>query len=426
MVNTPYKDIDAGKSPAQLYKVRAKRLQDTRELRQPDRIPIQLPMSYLLAEMGGITNQEFLEKPEKAQELLEKAALYFQADSIMGTMPSDPRPLLMLGDRMTKWPGHGLSPNGQYQFVEHEFMKAEDYDEFLEDPADWAVRTYLPRAFGKLQGFALLPRLGMNLFGCYHILNSAALGDPAVLDSFKAYYEAIKLLYENAAASGKNIKRMADIGVPPGTLGGYNIEAPFDFMSDTLRGMRGIMLDILQRPEKLLAAEDKVSHFLIKYAVESSQASGMKSVMMPLHRGSDGFLSIAQFERFYWPQLKNLIVTFVENGITVGIFYEGVWDKRLKYLAELPKGKTVGWFQASDIFKVKEVLGDTMCIIGGMPNSLLQGGTVAEVRAYTKKLCKVIGKGGGYIMSVGVGEMSGCKPELVKAWVDATKEFGVY
>jgi hypothetical protein len=305
-------------------------------------------------------------------------------------------------------------------------MKAEEYDEFLEDPADWAVRTYLPRAFGKLQGFALLPRLGMNLFGCYHVLNSAALGDPAVLDSFKAYYEAIKILVENAAASGKNTKRMADIGVPPGTLGGYNIEAPFDFMSDTLRGMRGIMLDILQRPEKLLAAEDKVSHFLIKYAVESSQASGMKSVMMPLHRGSDGFLSIAQFERFYWPQLKNLIVTFVENGITVGIFYEGIWDKRLKYLAELPGGKTVGWFQASDIFKVKEALGDTMCIMGGMPNSLLQAGTIEEVRAYTKKLCKVVGKGGGYIMSVGVGEMSGCKPELVKAWVDATKEYGVY
>ncbi len=426
MAQKPYKDSDARKSAAQLYQERARRLKDAVELRQPDRIPIQLPMSYLLAEMGGITNQEFLEKPGKAQELLEKAAVYFQADSIMGTMPSDPRPLLMLGDRMTKWPGHGLGPHGQYQFAEQEFMKAADYDEFLEDPADWAVRVYLPRAFSKLQGFALLPRLGMNLFGSYHVLNSGGLADPAVIDSFKTYYEAVKLLAENAVTAADNMKRMAAIGVPPGTLGGFNIEAPFDFMSDTLRGMRGIMLDILQRPDKLLAAEEKVSHFLIKYAIESSQATGMKSVMMPLHRGSDGFLSIPQFERFYWPQLRKLIVTFADNGISVGVFYEGVWDKRLSYLAELPKGKTVGWFQASDIFRVKEVLGDTMCIIGGMPNSLLQGGTVEEVRAYTKRLCKDVGKGGGYIMSVGVGEMSGCKPELVKAWVDATKEYGVY
>ena len=29
-------------------------------------------------------------------------------------------------------------------------------------------------------------------------------------------------------------------------------------------------------------------------------------------------------------------------------------------------------------------------------------------------------------MSNGIGEMEGCKPELVKVWVDATKEFGVY
>ena len=57
------------------------------------------------------------------------------------------------------------------------------------------------------------------------------------------------------------------------------------------------------------------------------------------------------------------------------VFYEGVWDQRLKYLAELPKGKTAGLFQFSDIFKVKEVVGDTMCIMGGMRNSLLQAGT---------------------------------------------------
>jgi uroporphyrinogen-III decarboxylase len=120
------------------------------------------------------------------------------------------------------------------------------------------------------------------------------------------------------------------------------------------------------------------------------------------------------------------MLSLIDNGFTCGVFYEGIWNQRLKYLTELPKGKTFGWFQASDIFKVKEIVGDTMCIIGGMPNSLLQGGTVSEIREYTHKLCKVVGKGGGYIMSVGVGEMSGCKPELVKAWVDATKEYGVY
>ena len=29
-------------------------------------------------------------------------------------------------------------------------------------------------------------------------------------------------------------------------------------------------------------------------------------------------------------------------------------------------------------------------------------------------------------MSTTVGEMEGCKPDLVKVWVDTTKEYGVY
>ena len=64
-----------------------------------------------------------------------------------------------------------------------------------------------------------------------------------------------------------------------------------------------------------------------------------------------------------------------------------------------------------------------MAIIGGMPNSLLQAGTVEEVREETRKTCEVVGKGGGFVMCPSVGEMEGCRPELVKAWVSATREF---
>jgi uroporphyrinogen-III decarboxylase len=121
-----------------------------------------------------------------------------------------------------------------------------------------------------------------------------------------------------------------------------------------------------------------------------------------------------------------MMLTLIDNGIMPSCFYEGVWDERLRYLAQLPRGKTAGWFQRSDIFKVKEIVGKTMCIMGGMPNTMLQGGTVAEVRRWTKRVCETVGKGGGFIMSTGVGEMSGSKPELVKAWVEATHEYGQY
>jgi hypothetical protein len=48
---------DAGKTPQQLYAEREKRLRDAVELKPPDRIPISLGMSYMLAEYGGITKQ---------------------------------------------------------------------------------------------------------------------------------------------------------------------------------------------------------------------------------------------------------------------------------------------------------------------------------------------------------------------------------
>jgi len=413
-------------NPEQAYAERAKRLEDVFQLKQPDRIPIMMPASFWLAELGGITKQELQENPVKAQELLEQVALEYQPDSVSGLIPADPAPHFILGDKMTAWPGHQLPPDTQFQFVEGEYMKADEYDAFLEDPADFAVRVYLPRVFSALDGFSALMPLGMWLFGCYNLMNIGALLAPPVVESFKALARAAQATADGLAVATRNQERMDKLGFPPSFLVGSIIEAPYDLMSDTLRGMRGIMLDMLQRPDKLLAAEEKVARFQLDFAITFSKVSGLKNCFIPLHRGSDGFMSLKQFEKFYWPQLKHVIVTLVENGIRPTMFYEGTWDERLKYLAELPKGKTAGWFQSSDIFKVKEIVGETLCIMGGMPNSMLKGGTVEEVREYTKKVCQVAGKNGGFIMATGTGEMLGCKPELVRAWVDATREYGTY
>ena len=424
-MTTSYTDPDVGKAPQQLFAERTKRMQAAMQLKQPDRIPIQLTFGYLLAEMGGITRQEQHENGEKEQELLEKAALYFQPDSVMG-LYNNPGASLAAGDRMTRFPGHGLDPNGSFQFVEGEYMKPEDYDAFLEDPADWTIRKYWPRVFSELEGLALLPPLGIGAFGVYALRNLGILVAPPVAKALQALGMAAEAQAAAEARAINSVQRLAALGFVPPTFKGSFAEAPFDFMSDTLRGMRGIMLDIYRRPDKLLEAQEKVQHFQLEYAIAFSRTTGLKICFIPLHRGSDGFMSLAQFEKFYWPQLKAMQVALVENGIMPFVFYEGVWDQRLKYLAELPRGGTIGLFQFSDIFKVKEALGDTMCIAGGMRNSMLQAGTADEVRKFTIKLCREVGKGGGFIMTTGIGEMEGCKPELVKVWVDTTKEYGVY
>lgn len=418
--------LDVGKSPEQLCGERARRIADAIACKKPDRIPLLMGMGYYLAEMGGVSKQELYDNPAKAQELLELAALAYQPDNLFGAWHT-PEISRALGDRMTKWPGYGLGPNGSFQYNEQEFMKAEDYDAFLEDPSDWAIRVYTPRVFANCEGLALLPPLGMFLYGYYNtLITFPGLAAPAVADAFKALHSAA--LAANTWLMGviDSAQRLAGMGFPPFQLLTNMVEAPFDFMSDTLRGMRGIFLDMLRIPDRLLAAEEKVSRIQMKYLLPAVKVTGVPYCFIPLHRGSDGFMSLAQFEKFYWPQLKDMMLEMIDNGITPIPFYEGVWDQRLKYLAELPAGKTAGIFQDSDIFKVKDAVGTDMCIIGGMQIPMLKNGTPASVREYTRRLCEEVGKGGSFIMSTGVLELEGCKPELVRAWADATREFGEY
>lgn len=420
------KDIDAGKSVEQLVAERSQRILDAAVLKQPDRIPIIMGYGYLLAEMGGITKQELYENTDKAQELIEEATVRFRPDGAMGAWHF-PEPSRVLGDRMTKWPGLGLGPNGSFQFFEAEYMKAEDYDAFLADPADWAIRHYLPRAFESLEGLAMLPPLGMALYGYYNVFNFPVMTAPPVVKALEAIAEAARLQAEWVGLQVSSGQRLAELGFPPLPFLVQFIEAPFDFMSDTLRGMRGIFLDMLRIPDKLLAAQEKVIAFEVECAVNNAKVLGNPFVFIPLHRGSDGFMSLEQFETFYWPQLKEMMLALIDAGLIPWVYYEGTWDQRLGYLAELPSGKSVGMFQDTDLFKAKEIIGDTLCIVGGMPLSLLKPGTDPQkVRDRTQEVCEKVGKGGGFIMCNTVLEQEGCDPDLIDVWADATREFGVY
>ncbi|MBN1905258.1 MAG: hypothetical protein JW927_09195 [Deltaproteobacteria bacterium] len=185
------------------------------------------------------------------------------------------------------------------------------------------------------------------------------------------------------------------------------------------------MMDMYRRPDKLLKAIDKARNITLKACIQAAELTGGKVIMLPLHRGSDGFMSIKQFETFYWPQLKGLLLDMIDAGLTPAPFYEGVWDNRLHYLRELPKGKTRGSFQNTNMFKAKEIIGNIMCLTGGFPVSLLQAGTPEKMREQKKRMGETVGKNGGFIMAAG-SAMDYCDKELVKVWVEPTKEFGKY
>ncbi|MEE8413681.1 MAG: uroporphyrinogen decarboxylase family protein, partial [Dehalococcoidales bacterium] len=204
--------------------------------------------------------------------------------------------------------------------------------------------------------------------------------------------------------------------------------APFDAVSDFLRGMRGTMLDMYRCPDKLLAVCDKILEWRIERSTPANpEVKGdlVRGGGAPLHRGSDGFMSIKQFEKFYWPGLKKALMVAIDLGYTTSSFCEGVWDERLEYWLEIPRGKAILRFERTDMFKAKEVLGGHHCIQGGVPSSLLEVGSPSEVDEYCKKLIEVCGKGGGFIL--GSSSSIDCaKPANIKAMIDSVDKYGWY
>jgi uroporphyrinogen-III decarboxylase len=213
-------------------------------------------------------------------------------------------------------------------------------------------------------------------------------------------------------------------------------QAPFDMVSDSLRGMRGAMMDMYRNPEELKALCDR----LVEPCLAAMETSPLKIgspdentvalSFIPLHRGADGFMSNDQFEEFYWPSLKKLMDGMIKKNITPMPFFEGRYNDRLEFLAEFAKehkAKAVYWFHDTDIIKVKDMMGDYVTIKGNVPASLLVGGPPSAVEEYVKRSIEGCKEGGGYIVDGGVsGIPNEARHENVQAMTDAVHKYGVY
>ncbi|MBI2850947.1 MAG: hypothetical protein HYX80_07920 [Chloroflexi bacterium] len=419
-----------GKSVEELRQERDKRIRDAQQLKEPDRVPVTFNVGAFACKYAGLPNSVMYYDPAAYRDACLKAILDLEPDSGGAAVGTNSGIMLELLDtKHQRWPGGTLPEDAVYQFVEGEYMKQDEYDLFLNDPSDFILRYYLPRLYGTLSPVSKLPAFrnmvgGTSFVGVLNFfLNPEFKGLANKLTN--AAEEQQRWAKEGADFSAQ----MERLGYPSqqqrgNTPGG----APFDAVSDFLRGMRGAMLDMYRCPDKLLAACDKILEWRIERSTPAQPSKPGEMVRgggAPLHRGSDGFMSIQQFEKFYWPGLKKAIMVAVELGYTTSSFCEGIWDERLHYWLEIPKGKAILRFEKTDMFKAKEVLGGHHCIQGGVPSSLLEVGSPSEVEEYCKKLIKVCGKGGGFILGPG-SSIDYAKPENLKAMIDAAEKYGRY
>lgn len=413
-----------GKTVGELYEERQKRYRDAVAVREPDRVPVTLSAGAFAARRGGLTASAMYYDHAAYKEAVERMILDFEPDLCwaMGTVNSG-LALELLDARHHRWPGGTLPPDVPYQYVEGEYMKADEYHLFLSDPSDFMMRYYLPRLYGALEPLSGLPPFRSAIGGYGFMAALDLMIKPEFQELAKKLYKAGKELERLREEWLEFLQRLTRLGFPIEKFGGAIGSAPFDAIADYLRGMRGIMIDMFRRPYELLIACDKVLERGMELA-RPAVPDGLDNLSwqgMPLHRGSDGFMSLEQFEKFYWPTLKKAILFNVDLGYIVWLFCEGIWDDRLEYLLELPKGKVVCAFEKTDIFKAKAVLGGHLCIQGNVPPTLLEFGTPEQVDDYCRKLIKVCGKGGGFILSPGSSNDQ-ARAENVRAMVDSVKK----
>lgn len=141
------------------YDARWKRILDCVALKQADRMPVIMYATYWLAKYGGISYKELMYDYEKTKEIAERAVLEFEPDACISLVGASAlgRVFEATGYKQLQWPGHGVGDNQPYQYLDREYMKADEYAELIADPTGFYLNKYLPRIFGAFEGFENFP-----------------------------------------------------------------------------------------------------------------------------------------------------------------------------------------------------------------------------------------------------------------------------
>ena len=410
-----------GKTPEEHYRERNKRMKDVFELEVPDRIPVWISVDG--NRFANLPRASAYYDPKPWNDAIIDVFLQLEPDTGMGEFGMSGATMDAMGVKNKLWPGGPLPSDYSYQAVEKENMKAEEYDLFLTDPSDFLLRYYLPRVYGALEPLKRMPPL-TRIYGSIEFM-AGIFSSPEFEDLARSIFNAGKALAEYHQASGDAQKALISLGFPPFSYFGGVGGAPFDIISSFFRGMKGAMLDMYQRPEKLLELCDLLLRLNIANAmpVNPDDPDYPKRAGIPLWRGDKNFMSDGQFKKFYWPGLKKAMLASIDMGYIPVPGFEAHFGERLECLLELPRGKVIALVDYTDVVQAKKILGGHVCVVSSSPPSL-EYTSIEETEDYYKRLIDDCGEGGGFMMNVTLPKDAGMGE--LKALVNSIKEYGTY
>jgi uroporphyrinogen-III decarboxylase len=405
------------------YKTRATRMIKAFKMEIPDRVPVHIPTGAIVAYNAGITLKEALYEYDKIKPAYLKFLNDYDQDTADGPGFFCARAYEILDYQVNKWPGHGL-PDTQslHQFVEKEYMNADEYDLFIKNPFDFGLRYFTPRTWGAFEPLAKIPPF--NSYAGIPERLMMMCQDPAFQKLFKSIWKASQETAKWQKIMADCTRTALEMGFPP--LGGGVMLAPFDTVADMLRGTHGSVMDMFRQPDKLLEALEVITRRTIESAVGMVNMARSPVVFVPMHKGDDSFMSIKQFEKFYWPTFRKLLLGCINEGCVPMMVIDGSYnDTRLEMISDLPRSSVVWTMEKTDMFKAKKILGNSACIAGNVTAAQLYTLKPKDIKEYCRKLIEVCGKGGGYILSLGSG-VDKCDPANLHAIFEAAEEYGYY
>lgn len=367
------------KTTQELYDERLKRIKTAVALGKPDRVPVVALGNAFCARHLGVKLSEFAMDPKVSNETMLKSFTSLgEVDGIQQQFFFVPV-LSMLWLSKVQIPGFDLPDDRMWQVDESELMKQEEYDTVIEK--------------------------GYNAF--FNEFQATRL------DNVAEKVVNIMLPYSNQA-----IQNFKDAGVV--TLCPLAFTTPFESFCGA-RSMTKFIKDMYKIPDKVQAAMDIAMVDIIANMRCDIQMCKPIGAWIGGWRSASNFLSPKLWQRFVWPYFKKLVEVAIEEGIIPVLHLDSDWERDLEFFKELPKAKCIiAPDGMTDIFKIKEVLGDHMCIMGDVPAAMFALGTPEEVYNYSRKLINEIGPS-GYILSSGCDTPSNAKPENVRAMISAAK-----
>lgn len=382
-----------------LFEERLGRYQAAIALEPVDRIPIAPGSNYFAEVYSGNTKQETIYDSEKwLQGEIAFIRDFPETDTLRNNRIWGP--LFDAVDLKTyNLPGRDLPPNVQFQFVEKEYMLPDEYDVLIKNPLEFMFDRFFPRVFGEFaEKGSIRSYMAFLKGGMAHVMMGQIMRNRS-------------LVLQN------------QFGMPQPMTGFFL--APFDCLSDVFRGLKGIIIDLYKRPDKVLEACDVLVEEMVSLALATADPLKRYPIFVPTHKAC--FLSPKQFDTFYWPSFKKTMEILIEEGYTIRAYLEGDWGAHWHHMLELPKGKVLCDIDnKGDIFRAKQEIGHHQCLAGGINDSMFVIGTPAEIRERVKLLCETVGKDGGFIISGGCNIPYDTRPENYRAMIDAVLEFGVY